>query len=85
MPLFEYMCHDCSENFETLVLKGDDPVSCPKCSSSDVHKMLSVCGFKTAGKGGVPQEVFSGSSHSHSAGCSCGCGGLSPRVVQKKE
>ncbi|MEN6440351.1 MAG: zinc ribbon domain-containing protein [Syntrophobacter sp.] len=85
MPLFEYECHNCSEHFETLVLKSDEIVSCPKCNSAEVHKMLSVCGFKTGGgKGGAPNGAQTATaSHSHSGGCSC-CGPR-PRVVQKRD
>ncbi len=55
MPIYEYECCNCCECFERLVFRSDEaePVRCPKCESSNVHKMMSVCGFKSGGdKGG---------------------------------
>jgi len=42
MPIFEYTCRDCDQQFETLVLSIRDKSSCPKCHSQQVNKRLSV-------------------------------------------
>jgi len=41
MPIFEYTCSGCGENFEKLVFGGQE-VDCPKCSSKNVKKKFSV-------------------------------------------
>ena len=43
MPLFEYHCRDCGQQFEILILGGtSEPVRCPHCSSEQVAKLLSA-------------------------------------------
>ena len=46
MPIFEYACHDCGQQFETLVRSGTTP-ECPSCHSTELDKQLSV--FATQG------------------------------------
>ncbi len=65
MPIFEYKCNKCSEEFEKLVF-GRQIVKCPQCDSGDIKKKLSAFGMS-----GV-EKPFSGYS---SSGCtSCGKG-----------
>lgn len=40
MPLFEYICKDCSEISELLVTGSRNPV-CPNCGSKKLEKQLS--------------------------------------------
>ena len=46
MPIFEYVCTNCGERFEKLVLssKRARQLSCPSCGSTEVKKALSVFG-----------------------------------------
>ena len=44
MPIFEFKCNRCKEKFEQLLIGNDKPV-CKKCSSEDVVKQISICGF----------------------------------------
>ncbi len=46
MPIYEYACHKCGQEFETLVRSGAVP-DCPGCHSTELEKKLSV--FATAG------------------------------------
>jgi putative FmdB family regulatory protein len=41
MPLYEYVCRKCDHGFEELVF-GDARPACPKCSSADAERVLSV-------------------------------------------
>ena len=41
MPIFEYECRDCHQQFETLVRSSTVP-ECPSCHSHDLEKQLSV-------------------------------------------
>ena len=45
MPIYEYACHQCGREFETLVRSSTVP-DCPSCHSTDLEKRLSV--FATA-------------------------------------
>jgi putative FmdB family regulatory protein len=46
MPIYEYKCSGCGEDFEKIVF-GNQEVNCPKCKSKDVKKKFSV--FCSAG------------------------------------
>ena len=63
MPIFEYICRDCTTRFETIVTGARTPV-CPSCESAALDKQHSV--FAVSAKS---------SSSSVSAPGSCGaCG-----------
>jgi putative FmdB family regulatory protein len=63
MPLYEYKCNDCDTKFEELTMRSSDVVTCPKCESENVTRLLST--FASSG----------GSSKSSAP--SCGSGGFS--------
>ena len=46
MPIYEYACGKCGNEFEMLV-RSDTVPGCPSCRSTEVAKKLSV--FATAG------------------------------------
>lgn len=52
MPLFEYVCTDCGNEFEKIVPTSKTAVQCAKCASARVEKKLSV--FSVAGGGSDP-------------------------------
>jgi putative FmdB family regulatory protein len=72
LPIYEYHCNQCSNDFEELVFSRNPEVECPRCHSRDVGRLLSVVSFST----GAGQ--FSSSAGSSCGGCtssSCaGCG-----------
>lgn len=72
MPIYEYQCCDCCEEFERLVFRSDEAVNCPKCDSSKVQKKMSVCGFKSGGDKGAASSRVASSSGSSCAGCAGG-------------
>lgn len=53
MPIYEYQCKECDNTFETLVMGSSTP-ECPSCSSQDLSRLMSACGFisKSSGPGG---------------------------------
>jgi len=67
MPLYEYHCNDCGEDFDKLVKfsQSDETQPCPVCGSSHTHKKISR------------PAIFGGSngSVSSTSGGSCGSGG----------
>jgi len=71
MPIFEFVCTECEETFEDLVLSLSkiDEVVCPSCGGSEVKKKMSTFASKPAA--GTGSGSFSlGASPSHS--CSTG-------------
>jgi putative FmdB family regulatory protein len=63
MPIFEYKCRSCKNEFEKLVFSGDEVV-CPKCNGP-VDKLMSCCSFKSA----AGDFKTSGTGKSGCSGC----------------
>jgi len=40
MPIFDFRCHRCGFEFESIVLGGKNPGPCPNCGSNLVQKRL---------------------------------------------
>lgn len=49
MPIYEYICRDCGEKFEKLVIRRDDAAApaCPKCGREVTEQVYST--FAMAG------------------------------------
>jgi len=62
MPIYEYLCKDCSRRFEVLVY-GAKKAQCPHCQSARLEQQLSVFAVAASGK-----------SASESAGNGGACG-----------
>jgi putative FmdB family regulatory protein len=58
MPIYEYICLNCQNRFETLIMSSDEQPTCPKCASASLERLLSPFA-RAAGEG---------------AGTSAGCG-----------
>ena len=56
MPVYEFECGKCGERFDCFVhsLERIEGVSCPKCGSKKVEKLISgfSCGGGSCGSGG---------------------------------
>ena len=51
MPLYEYQCKSCHNNFELRQKFSDPPAStCPECGG-EVEKLISQSGFALKGQG----------------------------------
>jgi putative FmdB family regulatory protein len=46
MPIFEYKCRGCGNEFEALVRKSDIH-ACPSCSGTELERLLSLPALKT--------------------------------------
>lgn len=62
MPIFEYVCNDCQNSFEKLVIGSAEP-ECPSCHSKRLAQRFSV--FSASAKSPAPARPAMG-------GC---CGG----------
>ena len=50
MPIFEFHCCSCNQDFEKLVFGTDPEVECPHCGQTKVEKLMSACTAKVGGK-----------------------------------
>jgi len=46
MPLYDFRCRSCGDEFERLVRKGET-VECPSCRGQDVERLLSTFALST--------------------------------------
>ena len=75
MPIYEFECRECGEDFECLVLGGNSEVKCPKCGSGTVEKRMSCFAFKSGTSFvGTGKKASSGCSGCTSSSCNT-CGG----------
>ncbi|MCG8469905.1 MAG: zinc ribbon domain-containing protein [Gemmatimonadetes bacterium] len=49
MPIYEYNCEDCGEAFE-LLIRGEEPPTCPSCDSERLEKLLSLPRIHSEGR-----------------------------------
>ncbi len=68
MPIYEYTCRKCGEEFEKLVLAAGGKVVCPKCSSARVGRRMSAFAAKTSA-GFTPSKGGTGCSGCSSSNC----------------
>ena len=70
MPLYEYYCEDCGEEFEKIVRfsEADLTQACPNCGAAHTYKKISAVASYGSNAAG------SGASYASS---SCGSGGFS--------
>ncbi|NQS97457.1 MAG: zinc ribbon domain-containing protein [candidate division Zixibacteria bacterium] len=76
MPFFEYECLNCDNEFEELIRCDEDlgNIICPKCSSREVEKLLSLFGIVAPSGKVVTSGVGGGVSCSGCSKTSCaGC------------
>ena len=55
MPIYEYTCDKCGNEFEVLVFRGDEP-ECPYCGAKNPKKKMSSFGF-SVGISSSPRPV----------------------------
>lgn len=72
MPIFEFHCTNCNQDFEKLVFASDSKVECPQCGKTDVRKLMSACAFKVG-----YHSFMSLPSSSKSSGSCSGCSATS--------
>ena len=52
MPIYEYVCQDCSHEMEALQKISDEPLKdCPACAKPSLKQKISAAGFRLKGGG----------------------------------
>jgi putative FmdB family regulatory protein len=72
MPIYEYVCNDCGERYEQIVMSKTQAIACPKCASKKHTLQLSVFAAPANGT----KSIADSSASAGSCGCtphSCGC------------
>lgn len=54
MPIYEYICEECGQDFEKVVRFSEADLSpiCPACGSQETHKQISRVSTALGGFGG---------------------------------
>jgi putative FmdB family regulatory protein len=75
MPIYEYVCDDCTTRYERLVLSQRTEITCPRCSSRRHTLQFSVIAAPicTPMGTGTAGEQASGVPASADPGAGCGC------------
>lgn len=78
MPIFEYRCDECGNEFEELVFDREECPPCPKCQSEKTGKLMSAVRSKVGGfspdTGSAGDTGASAAPAASSSGCA-GCSG----------
>jgi len=71
MPIYEYICDECSTAYEKLVLSKAEKVSCPKCGSA--RKTLQLSTFSAHSGNGTANSAASSAPTCVGNPSACGC------------
>jgi len=71
MPIYEYLCDDCGERYERIVMTQKQSITCPKCASGKKTIQLSVFAAPSNGAKSSASSSASPASASPRAGCAC--------------
>lgn len=52
MPIYEYKCKKCDNQFSKLVFGQDTKIECPSCKSEDCEKLISAISSSSGSSGG---------------------------------
>jgi putative FmdB family regulatory protein len=50
MPIYDFHCRSCGNEFEALSRAQDPPVTCPSCKGADLERLVSAFAVSSAEK-----------------------------------
>jgi putative FmdB family regulatory protein len=56
MPMFDFVCSKCRNEFEALV-RGTTAATCPQCGSAELEKLMSLPSLKTESTHGLAMQA----------------------------
>lgn len=60
MPIFEFQCRDCNNQFTLLISNADkNKAKCPQCNSGNVRQLLSLFSTGRGSKSNSADNCFS--------------------------
>ncbi len=71
MPIYEYECDGCRDEFE-LLIRGDETPKCPDCGGTKLQRLLSTPAAHTGGSRDLP---IAGHERGGCGRPQCGSGG----------
>lgn len=77
MPIYEYVCLDCDQQFEMRrgFSQADDPATCPECGGQQARRLLSTfVAFSSSGDSRTPVAGVSAACGSCPATTCSTCG-----------
>lgn len=76
MPIYEYRCTACENEFEVFVQSANSEVKCVECGDANLQRKFSVFGMKSGSKFRSSSSKGScGSCSTHNcSSCNCSCG-----------
>ncbi|HNS01561.1 MAG TPA: zinc ribbon domain-containing protein [Anaerolineae bacterium] len=62
MPIYEYQCTDCGDDFERFLrsMFSQEKITCPTCGSEQVKKAFSLFGATSSSSGSVSSAAACG-------------------------
>ena len=57
MPIYEYECRHCGQQFEFLVRAGGADPACPKCQSAELERLLSIPAVQSESTHGLAMKA----------------------------
>ncbi len=73
MPIYEYVCDNCGQEFEVLV-RGQEKPACPSCGQSRLTKNLSVPAAHSTSPAEPACPARDSCGAKHCCGQNCGAG-----------
>jgi putative FmdB family regulatory protein len=71
MPIFEFRCKGCGEEFELLIGPSGEERRCPSCGSEDIEKLISTFSATSSSESGETRFIGGGSLCSGCQATSC--------------
>lgn len=76
MPIYEYRCEPCQNDFEAFLATSSDQAICPKCQGTDLRRLMSTFAASVPGGYKSAQSAAAAAAAApapKAGGCGGGC------------